>query len=171
MEDTLLIEKLQVANALTARLGTILSIKSLTRELAQAAREITQSERAAILLVDSERATFSIGAVDAPDTPPFNRTVVSYSPAEPAFAAWLRGESYLAHTGDITAESPLFGLMQTLEIDSFYSQPLLIAEAPAGVIIVANQTTHPPLDLERIELLDSVQASAEIAFANATHYS
>jgi signal transduction histidine kinase len=171
MEDTLLIEKLQVANALTARLGTILSIKSLTRELAQAAREITQSERAAILLVDSERATFSVGAVDAAEIPPFNRTAVSYSPAEPAFAAWLRGESYLAQTGDITAESPLSGLMQTLEIDSFYSLPLLIAEAPAGVIIVANQTTHPLLDLDRIELLDSVQASAEIAFANATLYS
>ena len=169
MEDTLLIEKLQVANALTARLGTILSIKSLTRELAQAAREITQCERAAILLVDSERATFSIGAVDAIDMPSFSRNAVSYNPAEPAFAAWLRGESYLAH--DITAESSLSTLMQTLEIDSFYSLPLLIAEAPAGVIIVANQSTHPPLDIERVELLDSVQTSAEIAFANATLYS
>lgn len=171
MEDTLLIEKLQVANALTARLGTILSLKSLTRELAQAAREITQSELAAILLVDSERATFSVGAVDALSTPSVSRSAVSYNALEAPFAAWRRGEPFFAPAGAIALESPLNTLMQTLEIDSFYSLPLLIAEAPAGVIVVANHADHAPPHPERLELLDSVQSSAEIAFANATLYS
>lgn len=171
MEDILLLEKLQVANALTARLGTILSIKSLTRELAQAAREITQTECAAILLVDAERATFSVGAVDSVATKTVNRSATPYHADEPAFAAWLRGETYFAQNGDMNAPSALLPLLNALEAESFYSLPLLIADAPAGVILVANSASGALLDAERLELLDSVQTSAEIAFANATLYS
>lgn len=171
MDDGLLIEKLKVANGLTARLGTNLNLKSLVRELAQAAREIANCERAVVLLADSANRTLSIASIAAAEVPQFKRTPAPYNPNEPAVWAWIHGEPFLAQAGEIGADSSLAPLMQVLEMNNFYSLPLRNTDALSGVILLDNLFTRAPLNEESRELIDAIQASAEIALANASLYS
>lgn len=171
MDDGLLIEKLKVANGLTARLGTNLNLKSLVRELAQAAREIANCERAVVLLADSANRTLSIASIAAAEVPQFKRTPAPYNPNEPAVWAWIHGEPFLAQAGEIRADSSLAPLLQVLEMNNFYSLPLRNTDALSGVILLDNPFTRAPLNEESRELIDAIQASAEIAFANASLYS
>lgn len=171
MDDGLLIEKLKVANGLTARLGTNLNLKSLVRELAQAAREIANCERAVVLLVDSANRTLSIASIAAAEVPQFKRTPTPYNPNEPAVWAWMHGEPFLTQAGEIAADSSLEPLLQVLEMDGFYSLPLRNTDALSGVILLDNPFTRAPLNEESRELIDAIQASAEIVFTNASLYS
>ncbi|MEP7293790.1 MAG: hypothetical protein ABI835_18525, partial [Chloroflexota bacterium] len=138
-------EKLQVSNALTARLGTILNLKILVRELAQAAREVARCERAVVVYVDSEKRTLSIAAIAADDSPSFKRTPISYDPNDVGIWGWIHHEAYFATPEEIAAESSLAPLMQALGMDGFYSLPLHIADALAGIILVDNPSDHRPI--------------------------
>jgi signal transduction histidine kinase len=171
MEERSLIENLKVANALTKRIGMILSLTALVRELARASRELAKSERAVILVADDENATLSIATIAADEVAKIERTLSIYNQDYPGINAWLRDEPFAAAPGDITPESPLDHLSQALDMDGFYSVPLHIADQLAAVIIVDNPSNHAPVDPASCQLLNAIQESAQIAFANARLYS
>ena len=171
MEEQSLIEKLRIANALTKRIGMILSLTALVRELARAARELAKSERAVILVADDENGTLSIATIAADETTKIERTIPIYNQDDLGINAWLRGESFAAAAGEIATQSPLYHLTQALDMDGFYSVPLHIADQLAAVIVVDNPSTHAPINPALRELLDAIQENAQIAFANARLYS
>ncbi len=175
MEESSLIEKLQAANALTTRLGTVLRLSDLVRELAQAARELARCERAVILVADDEGEALSIAAVAPAEGAPTNRSFSisnqSFSQGDACINAWLRGEPYAAASGSILRESPLYYLVQVLNLDGFYSIPLCIAHRLAGVILVDNPWERATIDPAERDLLLAIKNSAEIALANARLYS
>ena len=170
MADIPLIGRLQAANTLTRRLGSILSVSSLVRELAAVAREFAVSERALILVTDPDSGALTLAAVAA-DVASNNRTLTIYQREDPILDAWGRGESFLAAAGNITPQSPLYPLAQSLNVSSFYSVPLRAGGTLAGVILVDNPSSAAPIDAPARDLLDAVQINAEIALANARRYS
>jgi signal transduction histidine kinase/GAF domain-containing protein len=171
MEKSSLIDKLHAASALTRRLGMILNLKSFLRELARASCELAASERAVILLADSENATLSIAAIAGAEASQMNRSFSIYNQDDRIVNAWLRREPRLVQPGEITPQSPLYHLIQALAMDGFYSVPLQVGETLAGVILVDNFSDHAPLNPVGIDLLEAIQDSAEIALANARLYS
>src|SRR5664279_3336032 len=171
MEEPPLIEKLQAANALTKRLGMILSLTALVRELAKAARELAKSERAVILLADDENATLSIATIAADEPTKMDRTISIYNQNDPGIDAWLRDEPFASEAGTVASPSALYHLAQAINMDGFYSIPLHIADQLAAVILVDNPSNHAPIDPAAREILVAIQESAEIAVANARLYS
>jgi signal transduction histidine kinase len=171
MEEPPLIEKLQAANALTRRLGMILSLTALVRELAKAARELANSERAGILLADDENATLSIATIAADEPMKIDRTISIYNQNDPGIDAWLRDEPFASEVGAVASPSALYHLTQAINMDGFYSVPLHIADQLAAVILVDNPSNHTPIDPAAREILAAIQDSAEIAVANARLYS
>ena len=169
MAESTLIETLQTANALTIRLGAILSLNSLVRELSQAARELAASERAFVLISDDENATLSTAATT--DAEQIHRTFSIYNQEDIGIQAWLRGEPFAAAAGELTSDAPLFGLAQALNIKELYSIPLKVAQTLVGVIIVDNPISHAPIDRAKRELLVAIKDNAAIALANARLYS
>lgn len=171
MEQTYLIEKLRAANALTSRLGTILNLPTLARELALAARELAGCERAIILVAEDESVALSVAGVAGTETSPPNRPFSILTQDDPGIAAWLLGTPFAAEPGEVPRQSPLFHMEQLLDMDGFYSVPLLVAGALAGVILVDNPVSRTPLSMPARETLNAIQESAQIAFANARLYS
>ncbi len=166
-----MIEKLQAANALTKRLGMILSLTALVRELAKAARELAKSERALVLLADDENATLSIATVAADEAVRIERTISIHNQDSPGIDAWLHNEPFVSEPGTLAPQSSLHHLAQALDMDSFYSLPLHISGQLAAVIIVDNPTSHTQIDPAAREILVAIHDSAEIAIANARLYS
>ncbi|HVU15100.1 MAG TPA: ATP-binding protein, partial [Phototrophicaceae bacterium] len=163
-------EKLEAAHALTMRIGLILSLTALVRELARASRELAYSERAVILLADEENATLSIAAIDPAEGSPLNRPFSIFNRDDASVNAWNQHKAYTCASGELAQQSPLSNLAQVLNMDGFYSLPLHISGVLAGVILLDNPSNHAPLDDEACALLDGIQSSAEIALANARVY-
>ncbi|MFN8564262.1 MAG: ATP-binding protein [Anaerolineae bacterium] len=167
-----MIEKLRAANALTARLGTILNLPTLARALAQAALELAECQRAVLLLADDDSASLSIAAQAGIEISVPKRAVSIYGQDDdPGINAWRRGTPFAVLPGEVQRQSPLYHIGQALDMDGFYSLPLLVDGVLAGVILVDNPSTRAPLhDAGRI-MLDAIQDSAQIALANARLYS
>ncbi|MCC6802404.1 MAG: GAF domain-containing protein [Anaerolineae bacterium] len=166
-----MIEKLRAANALTSRLGTILDLPALARELVKAARELAGTERAVLLVANDSGSTLSIGAVAGSEAAASRRPFSIAHPDDPGVSAWLRGIPYDSLPGEITRQSPLYHLQQMLDMDGFFSLPLVTTGALAGVLLVDNPSTHAPVTPLARETLIAIQASAQIALANARLYS
>ena len=94
MEESALIEQLQAANALTVRLGAILSLDPLVRELAKTAQELARAERAIVLLSDNENATLTVAAIT--DGEQIKLTFSIFNQEDAGIAAWLRSEPFAA---------------------------------------------------------------------------
>ena len=171
MAESSLIENLQAANALTKRLGMILSLTALVRELAKAARELAKSERAVILLVDDENATLSVATVAAEEVIKVERTISIHNQDSPGIDAWLHNKPYISQPGSLDPQSSLYHLAQAFNMDGFYSLPLHISGQLAAVIIVDNPNSHAPVDVAARDILSAIHSSAEIAIANARLYS
>lgn len=171
MEQTYLIEKLRAANALTSRLGTILDLPALARELVQAARELAGSERAVLLITGDSGINLSIAAADGGEKPASKRPFSIASPDDPVIAAWHHGTPFASLPGELSRQSPLYHLEQALDMDGFFSVPLLTTGALVGVLLVDNPSMHMPVSSAARDTLTAIQDSAQIALGNALLYS
>src|SRR5512134_3138828 len=99
MAESALIEQLQAANALTVRLGAILSLDPLVRELAKTAQELARSERAVVMLFNDENATLTVAAIT--DTEQVKLTFSIFNQEHADISAWLRSEPFAATSSEL----------------------------------------------------------------------
>ena len=147
MEPAAQLKNLTVAHALTLRFGSILNLNELLRELAAAACELSQCERAVVLLADSENATLSVRA--AMGVPQPELTFSTYNPTDPAIVAWLDRQPFAAALADLAPDSAIASLIQMLRIDRFYSVPLHEGDLLSAVIIVEDSLSQAAAPIRR----------------------
>ncbi len=170
MEAFALTDQLQAANALTIRIGKVLSLKAAVSELARFTRELAHCERVVVLIADDENATLSIAAIADEDNSEVESSFSIYHQNDPVIDAWLQHRSYRSVPGEVTDQSPLQPFLQALGMDGFYSLPLHNSETLAGVILADNPSNRVPITSDARDLIDGIQVNAEIACANARLY-
>ncbi len=169
MEPAAQIKNLTVAHELTLRFGSILNLSELVRELAAAACELSQCDRALVLLADNENATLSVAAATGLPRPELTFSI--YNPTDPALIAWLDKRPFAALRDDLAPDSVLANFVQILDTDRLYSIPLHEGDILTGVIIVSEVNNPIFTATPASALLGAAQESAAIALANARLHS
>lgn len=163
---------LRAAHALTQRIGIVLDLGDLQRQLVQAVADLTHQGRVLLLLLDEENAVLRLTADSGGHTPTREQLFFSvFAPEDdPILGAWLHGLPYQVESGQLDERSRLYRLSQTLHLDGFYGVPLLDHDRVAGVIIIAAREGEP-LTAEQREILRALALSAIISLKNARQYS
>ena len=165
----------KAANELTLRLGTLLDLEQLVKQLPRTIIDMTGVERVALLIADDDQVTFRLYSVEGAQVPSDlhsmrDRIFFSIFSHEdlPSVSAWKNGQTH-ATTAD--AGSPLEQLVSALKLEAFLTVPLRVAEKLVGLLVVDNPESHTPIDETKNELLAGIAPSAAIALHNSALYS
>lgn len=168
----------KVAYDLMLRLGSLLELEQLLKQLPLAIREILGVERVSLLLADDDQATLRLYAVEGaqvPDDVQGLRNRVFFSIYErddfPSVKAWLDGQVYRASAAAMPQDSPLEIVVETLKLTEFLSAPLNVDDTLVGVLLVDNPDTQTPLSPEKGDILAALAAPAAVALQNANLHS
>jgi signal transduction histidine kinase len=168
----------KAANELTLRLGTLLDLEQLVKQLPRAVIEMAGIERAALLIADDDQVTFRLYSVDGVQVPTDlhsmrDRIFFSIFSREelPSVSAWKKGETHAVSADALPDGSPLEQLVSALKLDAFLTVPLRVADRLVGVLLVDNPESHASVDEAKTDLLSGIAPSAAIALHNAVLYS
>jgi signal transduction histidine kinase len=171
-------EPLKAANELTLRLGTLLDLEQMVKQLPRAVIDMARVERVALLIADDDQVTLRLYGVEGANVPSdvhtlrervffsiFNRDDI------PEVAAWQNGQTYAVTADALPDNSPLAAPVAALKLDEFLTVPLRVADRLAGVLLVDNPRSHAPVDEAKRDLLAAIAPSAATALHNATLHS
>jgi two-component system, OmpR family, phosphate regulon sensor histidine kinase PhoR len=163
---------LRAAHALVQRVGTLLDLGELQRQLVQAVVDLTTSKRALLLVLDEENAVLRIAA-DSAGQPGREQPFFSVFAREndPVLLAWMDGQPYGAERAQIGETSPLNRLCQMLQFDEIYGVPLLDQRQVMGILVITKPLEGEPLNDEQREIVRALATSAGISLKNARQYS
>lgn len=171
-------EYYKAAYELALKLGVLLDLDQLVKQLPLAILEIADVERAAILITDDDQVTLRLYGVEGVALPADIATLrervffslFSYED-NPSVHAWNRGETHRASAAQIPEGSPLKTLVTVLTLRDFLTIPLRIDNRLIGVLLVDNPQSNTLLDDNKIQLLTTIAPTAAIALQNANQHS
>lgn len=163
---------LRAAHSLVQRVGTLLDVGDLQRQLVQATADLTSSERALLLLLDEENAVLRIAADSQGQSSREQPFFSVFEPEnDPVLSAWMDGRPNGAERAQMGETSPLNRLCQMLQLDGLYGVPLLDRRQVIGILaLTAGQGSEGFTDEQR-EILRALAGSAAISLMNARQYS
>lgn len=168
----------RAANELTLRVGALLDLDQLAKQLPLAVIEIVGVERAAVFLADNDQATLRLCGIEGADAPAdvaalSERLFFSiYNRGSfPSLTAWERGETHFSSVETMPDGSPLQEIVGALKLREFVTLPLRVDDKLIGLLLVDNPQSQRPLDEEKCALLTALGHSAAIALQNANVHS
>lgn len=168
----------KTANELTLRLGTLLDLEQMVKQLPRVVVEMARVERVALLSADDDQVTLRLYSVEGAHVPPEmhtlrDRVFFSIFSREdfPAVSAWQKGQPHAVTANSLPDGSPLAQLVSALKLEAFLTVPLRVADRLVGVLLADNPESHTPVDETKRELLAAIAPSAAIALHNATLHS
>jgi len=139
-DPTVALERLQTAYDASLRLGGLLDVEGVARELASFAANLS-GVPAMILRIDAE-AERLVAAACTIDVPELSRLRLSLAEI-PVITDWNAGEPCLLTSSEHLPETPLGMIIAKLNVSAIFSIPLVVkaTRTLVGVIILATDTT------------------------------
>ena len=171
------VENLTALRDVTLKMGTILDRQSLLNATIEIATGLLRFDRVIVFIVDQERQALTFGAISHPAPSPEEQfqleqieIPLSASDDLKLLAEWSAGRSVLVQDGARLYREDYGWVFSLLELDHFFSVPLIIGTTLLGVIIVDNHFTRLPINEEARSLLEALGANIAIALENARLY-
>lgn len=168
----------KLAHDLMLRLGSLLDLEQVLKQLPLAVMEIVGVERVTLLLADDDQATLRLCAVEGAHAPADmqalrQRVFLSiYNREEhPTVTAWLKGQVYASSADTLLPGSPLEILVDVLQLREFLTVPLHVDDNLVGVLVVDNPESKAPLTTAMHELLAAAAMPSAITLQNAVLHS
>ncbi len=161
----------------TLAMGTTLDQQSLLDNVIEVTTSLLRFDRAIILVTNEEGSALTFGAISHPASSTeaqfrLEQLEIPLTAAENfrLLQHWASGRSVLKQDGHTLYGERYGWIFSLLELDIFFSVPLIIGDELLGAIIVDNCFTTQPFSEEAKSLLEALGANISFALKNARLY-
>lgn len=164
------LQELSTLAALTQTISSTLDLDQVLNQVADNLVDVVHFDRCRIYLADIDTGRFSARIVRGFSLRPAEEPSVDTSIGEGVVEIVAREQTPILVENTSVASEHLRNYGESLDMESYYAQPMIVRGRCIGVLVVSNTGQRRPITTDSIELLSTFVHQAGIAIENARFY-